>query len=115
MGLRDALRRLRREARDELVEIPQQDGTVARFAPEDLFPGAFLHETERWRAFHNGDPVPPAHPVTEALRRARDLDALQAQHGQLVGMLVGEDRIIRGEKKRTGPPAEWSEDGTVCY
>jgi len=31
MGLRGWFRRLEREAREEMIEIPQQDGTVARF------------------------------------------------------------------------------------
>ena len=31
MGLRDRLRRLEHRAREEMISIPQRDGTVARF------------------------------------------------------------------------------------
>jgi hypothetical protein len=42
MGLRGRLQRLEREARKELIEIPQRDGTVKRF-PQSALMGAFLY------------------------------------------------------------------------
>jgi hypothetical protein len=41
MGLRDTLRRLKREARGEMYEIPQHDGTVKRF-PQSAAPEALI-------------------------------------------------------------------------
>ncbi len=41
MGLRGWLRRLERGAREEMIEIPQKDGTVARF-PQSVAAEAFL-------------------------------------------------------------------------
>ena len=38
MGLRDRLRRLEHRAREEMISIPQRDGTVARF------PQSAVHE-----------------------------------------------------------------------
>jgi hypothetical protein len=35
MGLRDQLRRLRRDAREELIEVRQPDGTIKRFQSSD--------------------------------------------------------------------------------
>ena len=60
MGLRDALRRLRRESKSELVEIPQQDGTVKRF-PQSAMREAFINECRRLR----GEDL-PVHPLTLA-------------------------------------------------
>ena len=42
MGLRGRLTRLERDARKELVAIPQRDGTVKRF-PQSALMGAFLY------------------------------------------------------------------------
>ena len=42
MGLRGRLKRLERDARKEMVEIPQRDGTVKRF-PRSAFMEAFLY------------------------------------------------------------------------
>jgi hypothetical protein len=42
MGLRGRLKRLERDARKEMVEIPQRDGTVKMFPPSDLWE-AFLY------------------------------------------------------------------------
>ena len=40
MGLRRRLKRLERDARKELIEIPQRDGTIKRF-PQSALMGAF--------------------------------------------------------------------------
>jgi hypothetical protein len=45
MGLRSWLKRLERDARKEMIEIPQRDGTVKRFPPSALM-GAFLYLVE---------------------------------------------------------------------
>jgi hypothetical protein len=37
-----------------------------------------------------------------------------AEQGTVVGLLLGEDMIMRGEIERPGPPVEWNEEGTVC-
>jgi hypothetical protein len=66
MGLRDALRRLRREAKGEFVEIPQPDGSVARFPRSDL-QVAFLRECDRLK----GADLDP-HPLTLAASRSTD-------------------------------------------
>ena len=42
MGLSGRLDRLERDARKELVEIPQRDGTIKRF-PQSALMGAFLY------------------------------------------------------------------------
>jgi hypothetical protein len=42
MGLRGRLKRLERDARKEMVEIPQRDGTVKRF-PQSALMEAFLY------------------------------------------------------------------------
>lgn len=65
MGLRDALRRLRKESKSELIEIPQTDGTVARFSQEDL-KAAFLVNVDRLK----GEDVEP-HPLSVAIQNAR--------------------------------------------
>ncbi len=66
MGLREQLRRLRREARDELIEIPQPDGTVKRFPSSDL-EAAFLNECRRLK----GEEFAP-HPLTLAAASSSD-------------------------------------------
>jgi hypothetical protein len=40
MGLRGRVKRLERDAREEMIEIPQNDGTVARF-PQSVAAEAF--------------------------------------------------------------------------
>ena len=69
MGFRDALRRLERRAEEDMILIPQQDGTVARF-PESALQEAFLCAMTRLRG---GPDVPPRHPLLEAARNSSDL------------------------------------------
>lgn len=66
MGLRDALRRLRREAKGELVEIPQADGSVLKFPQSELVV-AFLNECDRLK----GEDL-PVHPATLACKNSSD-------------------------------------------
>jgi hypothetical protein len=112
-SLRGRLRNLERAADERLLTFVLEDGTMARFR-EEAFTECFLHEYERGRRHHDGEEPGPAHPLVEALRKAKDLQGLMAEHGTILGHLVGEDAIIRGEMERPGPPVEWNEAGTVC-
>ena len=60
MGLRDKLRRLERDAREEMIEIPQKDGTVAQI-PQSVAAQAFLSLCEGRE-----------HPLLEAARASSD-------------------------------------------
>jgi hypothetical protein len=109
MGLRARMRRLERAAEEEMVVIPQQDGTVRRFPADVVFPEAFLHETGRWKAAHRGEPVPERHPLIDALRKAKDpglVEAIANEHGSVVSLMLGEDRIASGEVSREQAIAE---------
>ncbi len=68
MGLRDKLKRLEREAQGEYIEIPQIDGTTARF-PESASRDAFKNLMDRLGA---GEDAPPEHPMIEAVRFSSD-------------------------------------------
>ncbi len=68
MALRDRLRRLEEAAGDQLVTIPQRDGTPARF-PEVALQDAFLVNLRRLR----GEDVPP-HPLALAAAGSPDLE-----------------------------------------
>jgi hypothetical protein len=68
MGLKDQLRRLKRAAQGELVDIPQRDGTVRRFPQRD-FEAAFVNLVDRAGA---GEDAPPEHPLFEAVRNSDD-------------------------------------------
>lgn len=64
MGLRNKLRLLRKESKSELIEIRQQDGSVAKF-PTSALEAAFLRNMDRLR----GEDVPP-HPLSVAIQNA---------------------------------------------
>jgi hypothetical protein len=64
--VRSWLRRLERAARGELVEIPQRDGTVARFRQSALM-DAYANHMDRLGA---GEDAPPEHPLIEAARNS---------------------------------------------
>ena len=68
MGLRGRLKRLEREARKEMVEIPQRDGTVKRFPQRALMEAfVFLLDVEC------GNALPTEEPLNfGALRNARE-------------------------------------------
>jgi hypothetical protein len=105
MGLRDKMRRLERVADEGLITFELEDGTVARFA-EGHYIECFLHEYDRGSRYIRGEDPGPAHPMIEALRKAKDLGAVVAEHGTLLGALVGEDEVMRGEAERPGPPVK---------
>ncbi len=68
MGLSGRLKRLERDARKEMIEIPQRDGTVKRF-PRSALMGAFLYlvDVEVGRVTSTEEPE-----IFEALRSARE-------------------------------------------
>ena len=105
MGLKDKLRRLTRAAEREMLVFELEDGTTARFY-ENEYTECFLHETARWRRAYFGEDPGPAHPIIEAVRKVSDeeLARILSENGTLLGHLVGEDQIMRGERERPGPP-----------
>ncbi len=68
MGLRGWVKRLERGAREEMIAIPQPDGTVARF-PQSAGMDAFINLMDRMGA---GEDAPPEHPLIAAARNSRD-------------------------------------------
>ena len=105
MGLRDRLRRLERAADEELLVFELHDGTVARF-PERAFAECLVHEWERGKRHHDGEDPGPAHPLLDALRNAKDLEAIVRVHGTMMRAFVDEDAVMRGEMERPGPPVK---------
>jgi hypothetical protein len=106
MGLKSRLRKLRKATEHRTFVVRLRDGTEARFYEDELLPECFIHEAARGRRHFNGEDPGAAHPIIEALRRAEDgeLARLMDEHGTMVGILVAEDEIIRGERERSGPP-----------
>jgi hypothetical protein len=68
MELRAKLRKLERDAREEMLAIPQQDGTIKRF-PMSAGKEAFKNAWERLGA---GENAPPEHPLVVAARNSSD-------------------------------------------
>jgi hypothetical protein len=66
--VRSRIKRLEREARGELIEIRQMDGTVARF-PLSEVKEAYINWFDRLGA---GDDAPPEHPMLVAVRNSPD-------------------------------------------
>ena len=66
MGLRGRIRHLERNAHEEMIEIPQKDGTVARF-PKSASMEAFANLVGRMGA---GEGAPPEYPLLEAARNS---------------------------------------------
>ena len=62
------MRRLQRLLEEEMVTIPQADGTVRRF-PEHELQEAFGNLMDRLGA---GEDAPPEHPLIEAVRNSSD-------------------------------------------
>jgi hypothetical protein len=74
MGLRDRLKRLRRASEEDVIVIPQKDGTVKRFPKEAAY-DAFMDNMARLRASHQGADLaslPPEHPLTTAAINSSD-------------------------------------------
>jgi hypothetical protein len=68
MGLRAVLRKLERDAREEMIVILQQDGKIKRF-PMSAGKEAFKNAWERLGA---GENAPPEHPLVVAARNSSD-------------------------------------------
>jgi hypothetical protein len=68
MGLRGWIKRLERDAREEMIEIPQRDGTVARF-PQSAGMDAFINLRDRMGA---GEDAPREHPLLPAARNSSE-------------------------------------------
>jgi hypothetical protein len=69
VGIRDRLRRLEKESEEEMIVIPQKDGTVARF-PDTACRDAYSNHCERVGA---GEDAPPEHPLLVAARNSSDV------------------------------------------
>ena len=68
MSLRSRLQRLERLAREDIIEIPQVDGTVACF-PESAITDAFENIAQR---LAGGREAVPEHPLVTAARNSAD-------------------------------------------
>jgi hypothetical protein len=81
---------------------------VARFPADVVYPEAYCHEVERWRARYRGGPVPERHPFIEALRHSdpQTIEAIANEHGSVIKLMLGEDRIASGETARQEAIAE---------
>ncbi len=67
--MRAWIERLERESRGEIIEIPQRDGTVARF-PQSALRDAFLANKSALEARADGKEPPEPHPLSLALMNA---------------------------------------------
>jgi hypothetical protein len=68
MSIRGWIKRLEREAEEEMLVIPQRDGTVARF-PVSEAAEAYLNLMDRLGA---GEDAPPEHPMLVAARNSSE-------------------------------------------
>jgi hypothetical protein len=70
VGLRGRLKRLERAAEEEMIVIPQRDGTVMKF-PASAGMDAYMNLMGRLGA---GEDAPPEHPLIAAARNSTDLE-----------------------------------------
>jgi hypothetical protein len=68
VGLRNRLRRLEQEAEEEMITIPQKDGTVRRF-PQSAAAEAYMKLMDRLGA---GEDAPPEHSLIAAARNSSE-------------------------------------------
>ena len=68
MALWDRLRKLEQVAEEEIIAIPQQNGTVRRF-PQSAGMDAYMNLMDRLGA---GEDAPPEHPLIAAARNSSD-------------------------------------------
>jgi hypothetical protein len=68
VGLRNRLRRLEQEAEEEMITIPQKDGTVRRF-PQSAAAEAYMNLMDRLGA---GEDAPPEHSLIAAARNSSE-------------------------------------------
>ena len=113
MGLRGRLRRLEKDAEQETITFRHKDGTTARFYEDEVFPGCFMHESDRGRRHYFGEDPGPAHPFVGALRDAApgEVERLVPTQGTVLKLFLGEDAILRGERERCGPPVRETSPG----
>jgi hypothetical protein len=107
MSLRGRLRKLERATARDVITFELEDGSTARFSEDEIWPGCFKHEYERGRRHFSGEEPGLAHPFVQALRNAKpgEVERLVPTQGTIIELWIGEDRIIRGERERKGPPA----------
>jgi hypothetical protein len=80
MTLRNWLKRLERDAQEEMIVIPQADGTVKRF-PQSAAKEAFMNAMARMGAGSEAD-APPEHPLVEAARNSSDPEWSQSFYAE---------------------------------
>jgi hypothetical protein len=68
MRFRGWIKRLERDAREEMIVIPQTDGTVKRF-PQSAGIGAYMNFMDRLGA---GEDAPSEHPLIAAARNSSE-------------------------------------------
>jgi hypothetical protein len=68
VGMKDRLRKLQEAAREQMIVIPQRDGTEARFPASEGIK-AFMNLMDRLGA---GADAPPEHPLVAAARNSSD-------------------------------------------
>jgi hypothetical protein len=74
VGIRGRLRKVESAAEEEMIVIPQRDGTVRRFPAEEGMK-AYMNLMERLGA---GVDAPPEHPLIAAARNSTDLEWSQS-------------------------------------
>ena len=74
MSIRGRLLKLESAAQEEMIVIPQRDGTVARFPAEEGLE-AYMNLMNRLGA---GEDAPPEHPLIAAARNSTDLEWSQS-------------------------------------
>jgi hypothetical protein len=92
MGLRDRLKKLQRGAEEDMIVIPQKDGTIKKFPKEAAY-DAFMDNMARLRASHKGADLaslPPEHPLTTAAINSSD----PTWHGSFFAVHVDPDEEI---------------------
>jgi len=65
----DAVRRLKAKLQGDAFTLVGEDGTRQKITETDFYSN-FLRNSERLRAVHRGEEVPPPQPVGEALKVA---------------------------------------------
>ena len=68
MGIRGRLRKVESATQEEMIVIPQRDGTVARFPAEEGME-AYMNLMDRLGA---GQDAPPEHPLIAAARNSSE-------------------------------------------
>jgi len=96
MGLRARLRRLTRDAEQDMITFTLEDGGTARFF-ETEFWDCFVHEYARCQRYWVGEEPGPPHPIIEALRHVSEdeMERVLSEHGLMLGHFVSEDERIR--------------------